>query len=163
MKLKDDTKKVIEAGKQLGFEMEPDLNGSGHVVFVGHGQRLTFSYTSSDWRGHKNMISRMERISGQKIHRHNHHRSRKHDKTERYTDTYTPETQRQWSERIELLLDEHRGLVDEFKGIAVAGQKATRTDIMRALEIVRRLNQLEEVFIELRQPVPQFDPQNPFS
>jgi len=154
MKIHPRNKELVEKAKELGFEVEASKK---HLRFVKDGKvAATTSTTPSDWRAPKNTLAQLERVAGKKTERQKSGRSRKNVKMAGYIDTFTPDTQKQWSARIEQLINEHRELVLEFKILATA--PVTRTDINRAAEVIRRLSEIEDFLTELKQPIEKFVP-----
>jgi len=153
MRIHPRNKELVEKAKSLGFSVEPTRR---HIRFVDAEGKVvaSTSATPSDWRSPKNALAQLERVAGQKTERQKSGRSRKNVKMAGYIDTYTPEKQREWSERIAHLLDEHKTLVLEFKVLAV--QPVTNSDINRAAKVIRRIAEIEDFLIELKQPVEKF-------
>lgn len=70
-------KRVIAAAEQLGWQVGA-TNGTGHIELTHPcGAKYSTAATPSEWRGVKNSIADLERLSGQKLDRPNHRRSRK--------------------------------------------------------------------------------------
>lgn len=156
MSLTSETQEIVKISEQLGFTGWEHTKG-GHIALTHpNGQKVIIPATGSDWRGKKNAIAKMEQVSGQKLPKHNHRKSRKNVKMAGYIETYTPETQRAWSERIASLIEEHKTLVLEFKILGV--HPISNSDINRAMKVIRRLSEIEDVLTELRYPIEKFVP-----
>ena len=68
---------VEAAAKKLGYKFA-GYDGSGHIVWAHpNGARYSTAATPSEWRGVRNAIAALERLSGRKIARPNHRRGRK--------------------------------------------------------------------------------------
>lgn len=70
-------REVVDLSALLGFTFE-GYDGSGHVVLsLPDGRRTSIPATPSEYRGRRNTIAALERMSGRKLPRANHRRSRK--------------------------------------------------------------------------------------
>jgi hypothetical protein len=146
---------LIEEAKKVGFTYH-GKTPNGHLLFLNdEGKRVTAAGTASDWRSHLNAIAAMERISGIKRMKPNHGKPRKKGDTSGFLNTIRTESAEHWSEKVGSIVDEYKTLALEFRIISSA--EADRTDLNRAMEIIRRMARLEDVLTELRQPIPQTD------
>lgn len=70
-------REIVDLAHALGFTFE-GYDGSGHVVLsLSDGTRTSIPATPSEYRGRKNSIAALERLSGRKLPRAKHRRSRK--------------------------------------------------------------------------------------
>ena len=71
------SREVVALAERLGFTFD-GYDGSGHLVLsLPDGTRTSIPATPGEYRGRKNAIATLERLSGRKLPRANHRRSRK--------------------------------------------------------------------------------------
>lgn len=70
-------REIVALAEQLGFTFD-GYDGSGHVILsLPDGQRTSIPATLSEYRGRRNAVAALERLSGRKLPRANHRRSRR--------------------------------------------------------------------------------------
>lgn len=155
-----EVQELLDKAAVLGFEVDPERSGSGHITLVHPRGRYTIASTPSDWRNEKNAVAHLEQISGKKLPRIKRRKSHKKDD---HTDFSLERCVRERNERagavIDRLMDEHAHLIEKFKYYARGGN-ASRTDIQKCLEITKRITEIEAVLKEFHQPVESFNPIN---
>lgn len=159
MSISAEARRTIKLAEQIGFKYTGKRDNIGHLILEHENGTYTISNRPSDHRSHKNAIAVMERIAGKKTERVVRRKSRKPNQIAGYTRTFQTESSKRWSTRIDELLSEHKDLVLEFKIISMA--EASRSEINRAMEIIRRLAQIEDFLTELQQPIPEMNIRTP--
>lgn len=126
---------IERAAKALGFKFA-GYDGGGHLVWAHpNGARYSTPATPSEYRGVRNSIAALERLSGQKIDRPNHRRSRKN-----FTDTTDAEVEasrRRHAETFAAKADE--------RDAAKAAESARLADAKRTEAADRRRREIEEL------------------
>lgn len=151
-----DTRAVVDIARQLGFSVE-GVTGSGHLMLTHpDGGAVTIPSTPSDYRSRRNVIATLERVSGQRIDRPNHRRSRK--KVERSGFSVDVARREQttwdaaWGDHVDSLRERHDSAVCELRKLAAT---PTRTCVEKARELVAVIRYTEDRLRALHQP---FDP-----
>lgn len=136
---------------QLGFIFS-GYTGTNHPKYYNAAvdATVTTALTPSDYRGQRNAISDMERLSGRKLPRDNsgHHRWVK----VKSLNTQLSEVERQTLERVNELLDEAEYLQDQWH-VLVAGP-ANRTAVAEAREVMERYEQVRHQLESLHRVIP---------
>ena len=154
MAQKERVDRLINTAKELGFE-DDGLDGRGHIVLrhVESGEITRIAASPGDYRGDKNALAYMERVSGKKLERHAHRRSRKANKMPGYIQTYRTPSAESWSRRINELITEHKE--HWIKLQVVLMPPFSNSDKNEALWLLRRLGEIETFLTELNQPLPE--------
>lgn len=127
-------REVVAIAESLGFTFD-GYDGSGHVVLsLPDGQRISIPATPSEYRGRKNAIAQLERMSGRKIPRPNHRRGRMKRETE---DPQIEASRRRHSDAFQAKADER----DAARLAELARQESAR----RAAAADRRRREIEEL------------------
>lgn len=155
-----DVQDLIDKAELLGFHVDQGCSGGGHIRLQHgvSGEEYIMASTPSDWRGRKNALAALERISGQKLPRPNHRRSRKSFKGSGFSieksrrEHYEPAVT-----AADRLTEEYVRLVKKFVYYAQGGE-ASRTDIQKCLPIAKRMLEIEAVLKELGHPFDRFNP-----
>lgn len=156
-----EVQELLDKAAKLGFEVDSEKSGRGHITLVHPRGEYTIASTPSDWRGEKNAVAAMERISGEKLARVSHRRSRKAvARTDFSIDRAIQERNTKAGETIDRLMNEHQQLIEKFKWYAQDGEDTSRTKIVKCMEIVKRMTEIEAVLKEFHQPVEAFNPVN---
>lgn len=157
------TRDLVTQAKQLGFELEPQLNGSGHPVLVHNRtrERYPIAATPSDWRGMKNAVAALERLSGQKLPRTGKRRKGRsgQHQTDFTLDAVITETARwhgEYGDFVARIRQEHTDKVLEFKILSMG--EPTRGEMNDLLHCTRKILLLEEILGEYNQPFEKFNP-----
>ena len=147
-------RRMIASGKELGFEVVGN-DGSNHIVLrhTETGETTRIASTPGDYRGDKNAIAVMQRISGKKLERHARRKGRRPQKMAGYTETVRTPSAASWSRRIEELMREHKEHWLKLQVILMP--PLTNSDKNEALWLLRRLGEIETFLTELRQPLPE--------
>jgi hypothetical protein len=162
MSYRKEVRELIDKAAKLGFvvdEKKTNRQGGGHIILVhSNGSFYVIATSPSDWRGAKNSIADMERLSGKKLERVSHKRSRKAVKR---TDFSLDKARRERNERagaaVDRLMDEREDLIEKFKFYAGNGKPCEHA-MQKMIVIVRRIGEIEAILKELRQPVTPFHP-----
>jgi len=154
-----DVKSVVRKAMSKGWVLG-EVTGTTHyhLIWPPTGERVGFGSTVSDRNYYKSFARQLEKISGVEIlpkHKHGKSKTNNLATLHGFHHTYVPPSQVESSKRIEEITKEYRVLVLEFRVISMAD--ASRTDIQRAFEIIRRMAEIERVLKELHQPVPEHD------
>lgn len=145
------TNDLIAEAKKIGFTYHGKTE-NGHLLFLSDdGERVITSGTASDWRSHKNALSRMERISGKK-----REKPRKKKDASGLLDVITPQVQVERSKRIDEMIEEYKTLVLELRITTLQNQDPSQ-DINRVVEIGQRLAVIGQLLKELHVPIPEHD------
>lgn len=147
-------RRMIESGKELGFVVDGN-DGSNHIVLrhAETGDKVRIASTPGDYRGDKNAVAMMQRISGKKLERHAHRRGRRPQRMAGYTQTVRTESAARWSRTIEERLAEHK---EHWLKLQVLMMPPfTNTDKNHAMWLIRRLDEIETFLKELNQPLPE--------
>lgn len=127
--------KVESAAKELGFRFA-GYDGSGHIVWQHpNGARYSTPATPSEYRGVANSIAALERLSGRKIDRPNHRRSRKNFAIT--TDAEVEASRRRHAETFAAKADE--------RDAAKSAELARLADAKRTEAAERRRREIEEL------------------
>lgn len=149
-----DLKQVVGKGFTQGWQMHTwssDTHAS--IIWPLNDGKVTICTTASDRNAHKTVARKMEEISGIPVLvKVNHSRGRQTSRQPGYTDTYVPTSQRVLSKRVEDLNKEYSLLVIEFRVISTAPFE--EQDYTRAKDVLLRLSHIEDVLVELHQPIP---------
>jgi sugar phosphate isomerase/epimerase len=147
-------RRMIDSGKELGFEVVGN-DGSNHIVLrhTESGETTRIASSPGDYRGDKNAIALMQRISGKRLERHSHRKGRRPQRMAGYTKTVRTPSAESWSRRINELLEEHNRHWLKLQVILMP--PLTNTDKNEALWLLRRLGEIETFLTELRQPLPE--------
>lgn len=136
---------------QLGF-IFCGYTGTNHPKYYNSDAdaTVTTALTPSDYRGQKNALSDMERLSGRKLPRDKagHHRW---VKVESLNTSLSP-TERQCLQRVDELLDESEFLQDQWH-ILIAGP-ASRTAAAEARDVMERYEQVRRELESLHRIIP---------
>lgn len=146
-------RRMIKAGEELGFEVVGN-DGSNHIVLkhTDSGETTRIASTPGDYRGDKNAIAMMQRISGQKLHRHSKRRGRRPQRMAGFTETVRTASAASWSRRIEELISEHKEHWIKLQVLMMP--PFTNSDKNHAMWLIRRLGEIETFLDELKQPLP---------
>lgn len=126
---------VEAAAKALGFKFA-GYDGSGHVTWVHpNGARYSTPATPSEYRGVRNSIAALERLSGCKLARPNHRRSRKS-----FAIQADPEVEASRRRHAETFADK----ADE-RDAAKEAERARIADAQRTAAAERRRREIEEL------------------
>ena len=153
-------RETVALAETLGFTFD-GYDGRGHVVLaLPDGTRTSIPATPSEYRSQRNQIATLERLSGRKLPRHNHRRSRKASET---TDFSLDRARREstawhdrWGEQIDALTTERDGLIDRCRTLAREGR---RDSLVKLPDLWRRIADIEtRLQDDYHQPVEPFDP-----
>lgn len=147
------SRQLLEQAQLLGFVADDQLDGSGHIVLRHPNGVTRIASSPSDHRGDKNAIANMERIAGRKLPRPKSGRHRKGVRMAGYTQTVRTPSAESWSRRIDELNTEHHDLMLEL--IVLSTGESTHGQRNEALKCLRRLIEIEEILVELNQPLPE--------
>lgn len=134
MSSRADARRLLEIADQLGFTYL-GKDGQGHHSLVHeNGTRYAIAATPSDYRGVKNTIADLERISGQKIDRPNARRSRKGDQSSGFS---MAKAKREAEQRAQAAREAAR--------IKAAADRAARERAEAAAAAERRRREIEDL------------------
>lgn len=159
MAQKERVDRMVAKAKELGFENQ-GFDGRGHIVLkhVESGETTRIAASPGDFRGDKNALAHMERVSGKKLERHANRRSRKKNQIAGYSKTVRTPSAAAWSDRINELIREHK---DHWLALQILMMPPfTNTDKNHAMWLIRRLDQIETFLKELNQPLPEGNTQS---
>jgi len=150
-------REIVELAQQLGFTVD-HVTGSGHIRLVSPKGSVTMASTPSEYRGRANTIAMLERVSGNKLPRVKHRRSRKAVKGSGFTLALAKAEQTQWhkgscGKTVDDLTATRDRLIQRCH--ALAADRGTIRSIPEVLDVIAHV---EDQLRALHQPVQAFDP-----
>ena len=140
---------VQVATEQLGFTFS-GYDGSGHIVLtLPDGRRSSIPATPSDWRGARNSLAGLERLSGRKVPRPNRKRSHKSFRPSGFS-IHGTRTDPEMTARVEELRACHDEQRREWLDLLA---HPTRSSACRARALMLEIDATERSLRDLHQPV----------
>lgn len=155
--MRKEQRELVELATQLGFTFI-GYDGRGHIDLRHHnGGHVSLPATPSEYRGRRNAIAQLERVSGQKLARTHHRRSHKSIKPSGFSVELACKERASWHVSNDSTIDELMTQRDEL--IELAHTHAQRRGTLRAIPpLLDRINAIEQRLRLMGQPVETFDP-----
>lgn len=150
-------REMVEVAQRLGFTLT-GTDGRGHLALVHtNGETVHIPSTPSEYRGRKNTIAQLERVSGQRLPRANHRRSHKKVQGSGFDPSAAALECAAWHAKhdadTEELWERRARLVAECQDLAQ--DRGLLKHIPKRLAVIA---QLEQQLVRLGETVTAFDP-----
>lgn len=143
------TRELLEIADSLGFTFE-GYDGGGHIVLtLPDGRRTSIAATPSEYRGRKNAIATLERLSGRTMPRANHRRSRKAFRPSGFS-VEGSKSDPAIGARIAQLNATHQAQRDEWAALCA---NPSHANACRARALLSEIADTEDKLAQLHQPV----------
>lgn len=140
----ENVRRLLNAAESLGGTYE-GKDGRGHHVIDFGGQRYSVACSPSEWRGLRNAISDMERITGRKVPRQ---KSGRYSHGNRGSGFRLPAAPSAFADEKDTLHTRAGEIIAELRTVRSAG----RSNDDRALELIREYESISDRLTELHQP-----------
>jgi len=154
-------RELIEKAALIGWTCDGKQDGAGHFVLA-HESGTTFPVpaTPSDWRGEKNAIANLERLSGRKLPRVSHRKSHKAVERTGFDPSRARRETESWHDQHDGQIEKAHQVLDaaRVRLSALKAEPCRNTIQNEGASLIRQIVRAEQILADFNQPFIPFDP-----